>query len=187
MPAQVRPEASTVAGVGRRYWTTCPGCWLDLPAGGGPADRESGASAECRLLLAEVEAYGRARPALDRRVRGLTRDAYAAQHPGARPPATMLGLIGLHLALDLGRPGDRVRTAQERLAGPAASWPALIAPVHRGDVTVFDVAGAESPTEHEERVRAWAHAVWEAWAPQHDVIAALAERATGQERVRVSG
>jgi hypothetical protein len=52
-------------------------------------------------------------------------------------------------------------------------------------MTVFDVAGAAGPGDHEERVRAWAYAVWEAWAPQHPAVATLAERAGGAARVRV--
>jgi hypothetical protein len=50
-------------------------------------------------------------------------------------------------------------------------------------VTVFDVAAAgamvESVAGHARTVRAWAAAVWQAWACQHIAVAALANRLLG--------
>jgi hypothetical protein len=47
-------------------------------------------------------------------------------------------------------------------------------------VTVLDVAVAgamvDSAAGHAEGVRAWAAAVWQAWAAQHAAVAALADR-----------
>ena len=47
-------------------------------------------------------------------------------------------------------------------------------------MTVFDVAAAGamigSVAGHAEAMRAWATAVWQAWAAQHTMAAALADR-----------
>jgi hypothetical protein len=47
-------------------------------------------------------------------------------------------------------------------------------------MTVFDVAAAGamvgSVAGHAEAVRAWAAGVWQAWAPQHGPVTALADR-----------
>jgi len=50
----------------------------------------------------------------------------------------------------------------------------------RGAATVFEVAAAGamvgSVAGHAEAVRDWAASVWQAWAPQHPEVAALADR-----------
>jgi hypothetical protein len=116
-------------------------------------------------------------------------DAYAAQHAprdrgGAVPPIGVAdALVGLHLALDRGVPGVEVRAAHQRMGRPDASWPRLLAPRQRGALTVLDVAAAgamvDSPAGHARAVRAWAAAVWQAWADEHAAVAALTERLLG--------
>jgi hypothetical protein len=48
---------------------------------------------------------------------------------------------------------------------------------------VLDVAAAgamvDSPAGHARAVRAWAAAVWRAWAAEHAAVAALTERLLG--------
>jgi Family of unknown function (DUF5946) len=86
-------------------------------------------------------------------------------------------LVGLHLALDRGVPGVEVRAAHQRMGRPDASWPRLPAPRQRGELTVLDVAAAgamvDPPVGHARAVRAWAAAVWQAWAAEHAAVAAL--------------
>ena len=90
------------------------------------------------------------------------------------------GVVGLHLALDRGVSGIEVRAAHQRMGKPDPSWPRLPAPERTGAMTVFDVAAAGamigSVTGHARAVRAWAGAVWQAWAAQHTMAAALADR-----------
>jgi hypothetical protein len=82
--------------------------------------------------------------------------------------------------LNRGRSGLEVRAAHQRMGKPDASWPRLPAPVRTGSVTVFDVAAAgvmvDSAAGHARAVRAWAAAVWQAWAPQHAAVATLTDR-----------
>jgi hypothetical protein len=169
--------------------TTCPGCGLELPATGLPADPGRNASPECWRLYGEVQGYELRHLQLVRDLHQLTVDSYAAQHAprhpgGDRPPiGVAYALVGLHLALDRGVPGVEVRAAHQRMGRPHPSWPGLPAPASTGSVTVLDVtmAGAmiDSPSGHAQAVRAWSSAVWQAWAPQHAAVAALADRLLG--------
>jgi hypothetical protein len=116
-------------------------------------------------------------------------DAYAAQHaPRDREDAILpigvaYALVGLHPALDRGVPGVEVRAAHQRMGRPDASWPRLAAPRQTGALTVLDVAAAGamagSPAGHARAVRAWAAAVWRAWAAEHAAVAALTKRLLG--------
>jgi Family of unknown function (DUF5946) len=158
--------------------TTCPGCGLELPSGGLPWDPRRNASPECRRLYGEVQGFELDHIELVRDYHQLAVDAYAAQHPP--PIGVAYALVGLHLALDRGVPGVEIRAAHQRMGRPDASWPRLPAPAGRGAMTVFDVAAAGamvgSVAGHAEAARAWAAGVWQAWAPQHGPVAALADR-----------
>jgi len=165
--------------------TTCPGCGLEFPATGlPPDDPRRNASAECWQLYGELQGFALRHIELVRDYHQLTVDAYAAQHAarglgGDAPPiGVAYALVGLHLALDCGVPGVEIRAIHQRMGKPDASWPRLPAPTHTGAMTVFDVAAAgamvDSPAGHAEAVRAWAAAVWQAWASQHAAVAALA-------------
>ncbi|HEV8653054.1 MAG TPA: DUF5946 family protein [Actinomycetes bacterium] len=167
-------------------WTTCPGCGLELPASGSTPDPRRNASPECWQLFGEVQGFELNHIELVRDDHQLAVAAYAAQHAsrdagGDIPPTGVAyALVGLHLALDRGVPGVRVRAAHQRMGRPDASWPRLPAPTSTGAVTVFDVATAgamvDSVAAHAQAVRAWAAVVWQAWAAQHAAVAALAGR-----------
>ena len=166
--------------------TICPGCGLRLPASGLPWDRRRNASSECWQLYGEVQGFALHHLSLVRDLQQLTVDAYAAQHAprepgGDLPPISVAyALVGLHLALDRGLSGIEVRAVHQRMGKPDPSWPRLPTPARTGGMTVFDVAGAgamvRSVAGHAEAVRAWATAVWQAWAVQHARVAALAGR-----------
>jgi len=162
---------------------------LELPASGLPWDPRRNASPECWQLYGEVQGFEMRHAELVRDYHQLAVDAYAAQHAsrdagGDIPPiGVAYALVGLHLALDQGVPGLRVRAAHQRMGKPDASWPRLPAPERTGAVTVFDVATAgamvDSAAGHAEAVRAWAAAVWQAWASHHATVAALTNRLLG--------
>jgi Family of unknown function (DUF5946) len=166
--------------------TTCPGCGLELPASGLPPDPRRNASPECWQLYGEVQGFELDHVELVRDYHQLAVDAYAAQHAprdggGDVPPINLAyALVGLHLALDRGVPGAEVRAAHQRMGRPDASWPSLQAPANTGALTVLDVATAGamvgSVAGHAAAVRAWAVAVWRAWAAQHAAVAALSDR-----------
>jgi hypothetical protein len=166
--------------------TTCPGCGLQLPASGLPWDRCRNASPECWQLYGEMQGFALNHAELVRDFHQLTVDAYAAQHAprevgGDVPPISVAyALVGLHLALDRGLSGIEVRAAHQRMGKPDPSWPCLPTPERIGAMTVFEVAVAGamvgSVAGHARAVRAWAGAVWQAWAAQHATVAALAGR-----------
>ncbi len=170
--------------------TTCPGCGLELPAGGLPAGPRRNASPECWRLYGEVQGFELGHVELVRDYHQMAVDAYAAQHAsredgGDVPPiGVAYALVGLHLALDRGVPGVQVRAVHQRMGKPDASWPRLPAPASTGALTVLDVATAgamvDSVSGHAEAVRAWAASVWRAWAPRHAAVAALTDRLVGR-------
>ena len=155
--------------------SVCPGCGLTLPAGDTTYDRKFNASAECWATFETVIAAEFQNPALFGQVHQLTVDAYAVQHAGGSHPdkSVCIHLAGLQLTLEQGlRPVD-VPPRLQRLAR-RASWPHLDVRAERASLTIGDVAGATSLTLHAERVRAWAQAVWSAWAPHHATARELA-------------
>jgi hypothetical protein len=166
--------------------TTCPGCGLQLPGSGLPWAPRRSASPECWQLYGEVQGFELDHVELVRDLHQLTVDAYAAQHAprtvGGDVPAISVAyaLVGLHLALDRGLSGVEVRAVHQRMGRPDPSWPNLPTPKRTGAMTVFEVAAAGvmvgSVAGHATAVRAWAAAVWQAWAAQHATVAALADR-----------
>ena len=111
--------------------TTCPGCGLQLPASGLSWDMRRNASSECWQLYGEVQGFALNHLELVRDFHQLTVDAYAAQHAprqaaGEIPPISVAyALVGLHLALDRGACGGKVRAAHQRMGKPDPSWPRL--------------------------------------------------------------
>ena len=106
----------------------------------------------------------------------LTVDSYAVQHPGRPGPQAIqsvcLHLISLCLVLERGASAAYAT----RVMGVASKtkerffW--LAPPASLGSVTVADVLPATTPSEHAEKVRAWAEAAWSAWAGHHATVRA---------------
>lgn len=165
--------------------SVCPGCELRASPGGIPLDRPLNASPECWGLHAELVGFELSQPALVGRYHQRTVDAYGAQHAG--PPTGRIrvaySLVGLHLALDLGWSGARVREAHQRMGRPDESWPEFPRPSATGALTVADVVagGARigSVEGHGILVERWASSVWEAWAQHHAAVRELAGRLLG--------
>ena len=134
----------------------------------------------------EVEGFELAHLELAGRFHQLTVDAYGAQHSGGdgRGIRIAYSLVGLHLALDRGWSSVAVRTAHQGMGRPQASWPAFTRPPGVGDLTVLDVAAAGarvgSVSGHADAVQRWAGAVWTAWAPWHEEVAALTDQVVRQ-------
>ena len=155
----------------------CPGCGLEKPPSGAAYDRKFNASAECWAVFEEVLAAEFQSPALFGQAHQLTVDAYAVQHAGGRHPdkSVCVHLVGLHLALDRGVALTDVPPRLRRLAGRTSRWPRFELPEAKAALTVEHVAlaGGAIP-EHVRRVRDWATAVWECWAPHHAAVRELA-------------
>ena len=164
--------------------SVCPGCKLRLPI----SDRQDKhryihSSSECWLLYTEVLATEYENPVLFGQIHQLTVDAYAAQHPGGEHPDKSIGLhlCGLFLALENHVPSPRISGLHQRLEANTSHWPHFPPPQTTGEVTVFDVAMADTHEQHAKQVRRWAESVWSAWSPYHGEIANLVgEQAYGQ-------
>jgi hypothetical protein len=148
------------------------------------------ASPECARLYGEVTGTAMTDPTLGR-LHQLTVDAYAAQHPrdGGPPIATVFALVGLHLALDRDFSGLEVRGAHQRLAGDRRTWPALSAPAELAavELTIFEIALADSAEGHLHALERWARAVWNAWRAEHDTVARMVSDVVGGRRGRGAG
>jgi hypothetical protein len=141
----------------------CPLCGALVPEG----------FASCRAVFEDVCAREYSDPAFAT-VHLLTVDAYALQHSEEHGPrSNAFHLMRLCNLLERGgnpRLGQRLpRHAGKDLEEQYQTFPTLAPPPpHRGGGTVVDVHRAQSPQEHEERIRAWAWSVWEAYRPHHE-------------------
>lgn len=137
----------------------CDACGTAVPGG------RSG----CEALFHEVIArefgdyrYGR--------LHRLTVDAYSLQHPEQymrSGKSFAAHLTGVCAALAFEETQEINRAVQQWLStNPAVEKPAHL-PQQRGELTVAHVHAAATPAEHVERVRAWAHSVWQAWSAHH--------------------
>ena len=165
--------------------TPCPGCGVELAPSGWAWDPGLNASPECWQVYGEVAGFEMEHLAQLGSFHQLLVDAYGAQHPGDDPRSIRIAysLVGLHLALVLGRSGPEVRRAHQRMGKPAPSWPLLSRPAVLGSVTALDVARdgarARSVEGHALAMRRWAKAVWGAWSGEHEAVASLAARTIG--------
>jgi Family of unknown function (DUF5946) len=157
----------------------CPGCGLLYPPLDGATHAYIGASPACWARYGELLALEYSNPPLMRWHR-LTVDSYAAQHPGVAgrqsAQSVHVHLAGLHLVLERGLEAPAVGQAMQRLAdGRTHAWlepPPLATPVGLPEAIAAAGSGA-----YAEVVRAWAEAVWNAWAEHHPLIRAEAEAA----------
>jgi len=156
-------------------WAACPGCGVSLPGPSVPGDPRRNASAACWRLYGEVVGYEFAHLAMLGRRHQLMVDTYGAQHAGPAVPAIgpAFSLIGLRMSLDEGANGLEVRAAHQFLAQQFRDWPIFDRPPRSATLTVFDVAMAASPAEHERILVDWAQDVWAEWTSVQAEIAAL--------------
>lgn len=148
----------------------CPEC-------GGPV---SGGRAGCQALWDEMMA----RSLSDLRLRAVYRlafDTYCMQHVdtyGISAKSYAAHLMGLCCGIEHGGNAAVYEVIHRSLNGqPALGRP--VAPATRGTITLVEVAAAVDPGEHARRVRQWAHDVWNAYAPQHELARSLLAAALG--------
>ena len=99
-------------------------------------------------------------------------DAHALQHPEIHGRSNNnFHLLSLGVMLERGgsaQAGQRRAFLDRTLSGEIPMPPLdPPPPLQRGAVTVADVYAAATPREHQAQVRAWARAVWDAWAQHH--------------------
>jgi len=164
--------------------TECPGCKLRMPVRS-TAHYEGGfnASAECWGVFSEVIEKEFSNPVLFGQVHQLTVDAYAAQHAGGnhRDKSVVVHLCGLYLVLERGMQPTDIPKRFQHMASTVRAWPHLLPTREISEVTVFDVALADSQEMHATLVRRWASFVWQAWQPHHETIRAFVAEHLGYE------
>jgi hypothetical protein len=126
------------------------------------------------------------------RFNNLAVDTYMAQHPGDGSDRRDRQSVFVHLVsacavLERGAsPADSPTVLQAVLAG-RREFPVLPRAHGPGDLTVLHASGARDLADHDERVRAWAASVWDAWRDHHPAIRAAldATRARPVDRGRL--
>jgi len=105
-------------------------------------------------------------------------DAWAAQHADAqsKPIGVVFALVGLYLYLEKGFTGREVQRAHMQLAKRPEPWLVGSLPVVRGTITAIDVLSSPEGAARDAMIRAWAQAVWEAYAESRARVIALLRR-----------
>jgi hypothetical protein len=107
-------------------------------------------------------------------------DAYMAQHPGdgrdrRDRQSVFVHLVGLCSVLVFDLPAAQATDVLRRVLRSHDDFPALRRACGPGELTVLDLVGATELADYDQRVRAWARAVWGAWSAQHCLILSAVE------------
>jgi hypothetical protein len=109
-------------------------------------------------------------------VHGLGVDAYAASHGGdgrerRDRQSVVLHLVALCTVLDRGYSSVARIELLQRLAAVKRDYPRLDRPAGYPALDLLHAAAARDLDDYERRVREWAQAVWDFWAPAQAVVA----------------
>ena len=104
-------------------------------------------------------------------------DAFAAQYAdvNTKPITITFALIGLYLHLEKNFTGKEVQLAHMKLAKHQKNWPKFKLPVHRGDLTIFDVIDVSEGPKRDEIIILWCASVWESYHHCHQKVADLVQ------------
>lgn len=102
-------------------------------------------------------------------------DAFAAQlaDEKTKPIAVVLALVGLYLYVEKNLSGKKVQFAQMELASSNKSWPTIVLPAQRGEITIFDVLKAHPGKPRDDAIAQWCASVWEAYRESREIIIGL--------------
>ncbi len=102
-------------------------------------------------------------------------DAYAAQAAidSTKPIALTFALVGLYLHIELQFSGKQVQRAHMYLANRRRGWPSFPLPDERGAICATDVFAQPPGSARDAAIHAWAAAVWAAFCPVAEEVAAL--------------
>jgi hypothetical protein len=159
--------------------SVCPGCGLRRPVTETLVyDGYFNTSPECWQVYTEVLGSEFSDAWLFRQVHQLTVDTYAVQHAGGMHPDKSVGvhLAGLYLVLEKCLKPPSVPRLLQRLAASIQTWPHFVPPDGARLPTVHDIARAESPEVHIDRVHVRSRSVWKAWSSYHITVAELVRR-----------
>ena len=105
-------------------------------------------------------------------------DAYAVQTADeqTKPIAVAFGLVGLYLHVEKNFTGRQVQHMHMRMGKKRRTWPRLMLPANRGDVTVADIIAAPPGTKRDEMIHRWCASVWEACKEtRNDILSLIPE------------
>ena len=110
---------------------------------------------------------------------GLAVDAYAASHGGDGSDrrdrqSVAIHLLALRATFTADEPFEERIALLRRLANENRDWPVLDRPPGVPVLSLTHAADAADVDDYTRRVREWALAVWEFWAPEHERLASLA-------------
>ena len=94
-------------------------------------------------------------------------DANMAQTAAAKNPPAMgviLSLAGLYLHVEKGFTGHQVQRAHRVMGKVKRSWPDVVWPHHRGNMTASDVLAVPAGQARDEAIDEWCKQVWAAFS-----------------------
>jgi hypothetical protein len=103
-------------------------------------------------------------------------DAHIAQSAAAtNPPAigVIFALAGLYLHVEKGFTGTQVQNAHRVMAKKKRSWPDVVWPSERGDMTPATVLAMPGGQARDEGIDDWCKEVWSAFSANRSMVASL--------------
>jgi hypothetical protein len=99
-------------------------------------------------------------------------DAFAAQQADehAKSIGITFALVGLYLHVEKAFSGRQVQRAHMQLGRQKRVWPAIVLPVNRGAMTVFNVMDAAEGADRDNAIHAWCASVWAAFKENQPVV-----------------
>ena len=103
-------------------------------------------------------------------------DAHMVQVTTATNPppiGAIFGLAGLYLYVEKGFTGRQVQNAHRVMGRVKRSWPSIVWPIRRGDMTAADVLEMPPGQARDEAVDEWCRQVWTAFSENRGMVIAL--------------
>lgn len=103
-------------------------------------------------------------------------DARMAQRAAATNPpdiGVIFALVGLYLHIEKGFTGMQVQNAHRVMGQVKRSWPDVVWPLERGDVTAATVLAMPAGQARDEGIDEWCKQVWSVFSANRSMIASL--------------
>jgi hypothetical protein len=103
-------------------------------------------------------------------------DANIAQGaPAVNPPpiGVIFSLAGLYLHIEKGFSGAQVQNAHRIMGRRKRSWPNVVWPTERGNMTAKAVLGTPAGQARDDAIHEWCKQVWAAFSANRDTVASL--------------
>lgn len=84
--------------------------------------------------------------------------------------ALVYALIGVFLAVEKGVSGREVQLEHMRLSRNKTTFPKIILPDQKGDISIHDVLNAPPGEKRDAMIKSWCKSIWNAYASNRDNI-----------------